>query len=229
MSPERLFDYLEGNLSEVERVEIERQLATDPQLQRQLEIAREMQRRSGGSREVIGEGPNVDIPAPNSKLGRRVATAFAFLVMVNVLVGIAFIIGEKKSSPTDRNAKELALRQQLKASLQKTAETALPIPTLATDEVRLIASATEREALADNVVMLASQHGGTATKAPPDAEGITVLADLPTIRAEEFRQALAPLAQSSFSTPTPRSASQTVGERVHVYVRITQESPSPTP
>jgi anti-sigma factor RsiW len=62
MSPERLFDYLEGNLSEIERVEIERQLAADPQLQRQLEIAREMQRRSRGSREVIGEGPNIEYP-----------------------------------------------------------------------------------------------------------------------------------------------------------------------
>jgi len=226
MSPERLFDYLECKLSDEERVEIERQLAADPQLQRQLAIAREMHRRSGGSREVLGESQDNDIPVPNGKLGRRVATVFALLVFVNVMVGIAFIIGHKKSTP-DLGAKELALRQQLTDSLQRTAENALPVPTLVTDEIHLFASASERDGLADNVVMLASQHGGTATKAPPDEGGLTVLADLPATRADEFRQALAPLAQSSFSSPSPRTEKPVAGVRIHIYVRISQGAPSP--
>src|SRR5439155_552203 len=116
---------------------------------------------SRGSREVIEESEEIDIPPPSGKLGRRVATAFALLVLLNVLVGIAFIIGEKKSQkPADLRARELAIREQLMASLQKTAETALPLPTLATDEMHLSASVNEYESVANNVVMLATQCGG---------------------------------------------------------------------
>ena len=157
------------------------------------------------------------------------ATAFALLVLVNVLVGIAFIIGQKGSKPADLRARELAMRQQLTASLQKAAETALPPPTFATDEIHLVASMSEREALANNVVMLANQCGGSAAKAPPDEAGITILADLPAIRADEFRQALAPLAQADFSSPMPRTEKPTANERVNIYVRITQALRPPGP
>jgi hypothetical protein len=231
MNPEKLFDYLEGNLAAEERAQLESQLATDPQLQRELAIAREMHRRSRGSREVIGESEDMDIPSlPSGKLGRRVATAFALLVLVNVLVGIAFIIGRKKSeNPADLRARELAIRQQLTASLQKTAETALPAPTLAADEIHLFASANEREAIANDVVMLATQCGGSAAKAPADDTGITVLADLPASREDEFRRALAPLAQADFSSPTPRKEKPTAKQRVNIYVRITQTLRPPNP
>jgi len=231
MSPEKLFDYLEGSLPEEEHAELERKLATDPQLQRELAIAREMHRRSRGSREVLGESEEIDIPAaPSGKLGRRLIAAFALLVLVNVLVGIAFIIGRKKpENPADLRARELAIRQQLTASLQKTAETALPAPTLATEEIHLFAPASEREALANNVVMLATQCGGSAAKAPPDDMGITVLADIPASREDEFRRAVAPLAPTNFSSPTPRTDKPATRERVNIYVRITQASPSPTP
>lgn len=224
MNPERLFDYLEGNLTAEERAQLEARLATDPQLQRELAIAREMHRRSRGSREVLGESDDLNIPpAPSGKLGRRLIAVFALLVLVNVLVGIAFIIGRKKSEkPADLRARELAMRQQLMASLQKTAESALPAPTLAAEEVHLSAPAGEHEALANNVVMLATQSGGSAAKAPPDDAGITVLADLPANRAEEFRRALAPLAQADFSSPSPRREEPTDRERVNIYVRITQ-------
>ena len=231
MNPEKLFDYLEGNLTAEERAQLEAQLATDPQLQRELAIAREMHRRSRGSREVLGESEEMDIPsAPSSKLGRRLIVAFALLVLVNVLVGIAFIIGNKKSEkPADLRARELAMRQQLTASLQKTAETALPAPTLAADEIHLSAPANEHEALANNVVMLATQCGGSAAKAPPDNAGITVLADIPANREDEFRQAIAPLAQTDFSSPTPRRETPAARERINIYVRITQAVPSPNP
>src|SRR4051812_42593880 len=122
MSPEKLFDYLEGNLPERERAQFEEQLASDPQLQRELAIAREMHRRSRGSREVVLEGEDPEIPLPPKPLGRRVATAFAFLVLLNVVVGILFIIGKKKGTGELR-AREAAVREQLAASLQKTAET----------------------------------------------------------------------------------------------------------
>jgi hypothetical protein len=229
MNPEKLFNYLEGILPEREQIELERQLATDPQLQRELAIAREMHRRSPGSREVIGVSDDIDIPPPSGKLGRRVATVSAALVMVNVLVGIAFIIGSKGSQKPDTRARELAMREQLTASLQKAAETALPAPTLATGEIHLVASVNERDALASNVVMLANQYGGSAAKAPADDTGITVLANLPAIREDEFRQALGPLAQADFSSPTPRKEKPAASERVNIYVRITQALQSPSP
>jgi len=224
MNPEKLFDYLEGNLPAEERARLESQLANDPQLERELAIAREMHRRSRGSREVLGESEEIAIPAtPSGKLGRRLMAVFALLVLVNVLVGIAFIIGKNKSEkPGDLRARELAMRQQLTASLQKTAETALPAPTLEADEIFLSAPANEREALANNVVMLATQSGGSAAKAPPDDAGITVLAEIPASRENEFRQALAPLAQTDFSSPTPRKESPAAREKVNIYVRITQ-------
>lgn len=230
MNPEKLFDYLEGNLSEAERAQMEERLASDPQLQRELAIAREMHRRSRGSREVLGESDEVEIQSPSGKLGRRLAAAFALLVLVNVLVGIAFIIGKKKlEKPSDLRARELAIRQQLTASLQKTAETALPAPTLAADEIYLVAAVNEHEALANSVVMIAAHCGGSAAKAPPDDAGTTVLADLPAAREDEFRQALAPLAQADFSSPAPRKEATPARERINIYVRITAVVRSPNP
>src|SRR2546429_9824154 len=97
MSPEKLFDYLEGNLPADARALIEKEIAADPQLQGELAIAREMHRRSRGSREVIVEREDPEIPSPAKPLGRRLITAFAALVLVNVLVGIAFIIDRKST------------------------------------------------------------------------------------------------------------------------------------
>ena len=229
MKPEKFFDYLEGNLPAAERAVLEERLATDPQLQRELAIAHEMHTRSRGSREVLGEGASLEVPPPSGKLGRRLVAAFAFLVVVNVLVGLAFIIGKNGGeNPADRRARELAMRQQLMASLQKTAESALPPPALA-NEVFLFAPANEHEAMANNVVMLAAQCGGSALKAPPDDEGITVLADLPASREDEFRSALAPLAQAEFSSPAPRKETPAAEQRINIYVRITQASRTPNP
>jgi len=163
MNPDKLFDYLEGNLPESEHAQLEKQVAADPQLQRELAIAREMHRRSRGSREVMLEGNDPDIPVPAKPLGRRLITAFAALVLVNVLVGIAFIIG-KKDGTGEIRAREAATRQQLEASLQKTAETSLPLPTIG-DEIHLSAVAGERERVAANVLALAKQCGGSAAKA----------------------------------------------------------------
>ena len=230
MNPEKLFDYLEGNLPSAEGAELEEKLATDPQLQRELAIAREMHRRSPRSREVMGESLDLEIPAPESgKLGRRVATAFILLVVLNVFVGIAFIIGKRnQGESSDLRAKEAAMRKQLEASLQQTAEQAMPPPKLDADEIRLFVSAGDREAISNNVVLLASQCGGAATKALPDETGITVLAEIPTEREAEFRNAIAPLGSTDFSWPTPATGTPAPpGGRKNIYVRITDPPSSP--
>jgi hypothetical protein len=227
MNPEKLFDYLEGNLSEPERAQLDERLATDPQLQRELAIAREMHRRSRGSREVMLEREDPEIPLPPKPLGRRVITAFAALVLLNVLVGIAFIVG-KKNGTGELRARETAMRQQLASSLQKTAETSLPLPTIA-DEVQLPAAIAERDRIADNIITLAKQSGGSAVKAPPNDNGtITVVVDLPANRADEFRRSLAPLAPADYS-PAPAEKSAPPEKRTIMQVRIGDPLPSPTP
>jgi hypothetical protein len=227
MNPEKLFDYLEGNLSEPERAQLDERLATDPQLQRELAIAREMHRRSRGSREVMLEREDPEIPLPPKPLGRRVITAFAALVLLNVLVGIAFIVG-KKNGTGELRARETAMRQQLASSLQKTAETSLPLPTIA-DEVHLPAAIAERDRIADNIITLAKQSGGSAVKAPPNDNGmITVVVDLPSNRADEFRRSLAPLAPADYS-PAPAEKSAPPEKRTIMQVRIGDPLPSPTP
>ena len=226
MNPEKLFDYLDGKLSETERAQLEARLAADPQLQRELDIAREMHRRSRGSREVLLEEQEPEIPSPPKPLGRRVATAFAALVLLNVFVGIAFIVGKKGDSREVR-AREAATRQQITASLQKTSETALPLPTIA-DDIFLPAFVDERERMAESVITLATQVGGSAAKAPPDEKRVTVIVDLPSTRTDEFRRSLAPLAPADYAPPPP-DPSAAPDKRTILQVRIGEPMPSPTP
>jgi anti-sigma factor RsiW len=226
MNPEKLFDYLEGKLSETERAQLDERLAADPQLQRELSIAREMHKRSRGSREVMLEGDEPEILSPPKPLGRRVATAFAALVLLNVLIGIAFIIG-KKGDTGERRALETATRQQLTDSLQKTAETSMPLPTIG-DDIHLLAPVSELERIADSVIVLATQAGGSAAKAPPDDQRVTVIVDLPSTRADEFRRSLTPLAPADYSPPPP-DQSAAPDKRAILQVRIGEAMPSATP
>jgi anti-sigma factor RsiW len=224
MSPEKLFDYLEGKFGAEERAAFEERLELDPQLQRELAIAREMHRRSRGSREVLGD-QDPEIPLPAKGLGRTLITAFAALVFLNVLVGIVFIIGKKKGTGELR-AREEATRQQLASSLQRTAETSLPLPTIG-NEIRLPASNTERDRIADHVIQLAQQAGGSAAKAPPDSNGVTIVIDLPSTRADEFRRSLAPLAPPEYS-PSPEP-SPSANKRSILQVRVGDPPVSPAP
>ncbi|HZE13025.1 MAG TPA: hypothetical protein VE086_04640 [Chthoniobacterales bacterium] len=222
MSPDKLFDYLEGKFDPDERAAFEEQLSNDPQLQGELAIAREMHRRSRGSREVLDD-PDPDIPLPSKALGRKVMTAFAALVLLNVFIGIFFIIGKKKGTGELR-AREEATRQQLAASLQKTAENSLPLPTIG-NEIVLTAAITERDRIADNVVQLAQQAGGSAAKAQPDDKGVTIVIDLPSTRADEFRRSLAPLAPPEYS-PAPEP-SPSADKRSILQVRVGDPLASP--
>jgi hypothetical protein len=224
MSPEKLFDYLEGKFGDEERTAFEARLTTDTQLQRELAIAREMHRRARGSREVVGD-QDPEIPMPPKTLGRKIITAFAALVLLNVIVGIAFIIGNKKGTGELR-AREEATRQQLSESLQKTAETSLPLPTIG-DTIHLPTPAADVARVADGVVSLAEQAGGSAAKTPPDVKGITVVVDLPSNRADDFRRSLRPLAPVDYS-PVPEP-SPSAEKRTILQVRIGDPAPSPTP
>ena len=224
MSPEKLFDYLEGKFSAEDRAAFEERLANDPQLQRELAIAREMHHRARGSREVVGD-QDPEIPMPAKGLGRKIITAFAALVLLNVIVGIFFIIGNKKGTGELR-AREEATRRQLAATLQRTAETSMPLPTIGT-EIHLPATSAERDRIADNVIQLAQQAGGSAAKAPPDDKAVIIVIDLPSTRADEFRHSLAPLAPPEYS-PAPEP-SPSADKRSILQVRVGDSPSSPAP
>jgi hypothetical protein len=176
MNPEKLFDYLEGKFDAEERAAFERRLPTI----RSCNVNWPSPKRCTGAGVVRARCSGNRIPKflPARGLGRKLITAFAALVLLNVLVGIAFIIGNKKGTGELR-AREEATRQQLASSLQKTAETSMPLPTIGT-EIHLPATIAERDRIADNVVQLAQQAGGSAAKAPPDDKGLTVVVDLPS-------------------------------------------------
>lgn len=191
MNPDKLFDYLDGNLPAHERAELEAQLARDAELQRELAIAREIHRGMRNrlsSREVFPPLEELE-QQRGAKIGRAVAVAFAVLVFVNVLIGIAFIVGlhkPRKSPPPN-------VQQQIATSVQKAAESALPAPTLSSDDIVLFAPASEQESAANKIIAVANDFGGSATKALPNDQGTTVIAELPPSREHDFRLALVPL------------------------------------
>jgi hypothetical protein len=123
-------------------------------------------------------------------------------------------------------AREAATRQQLASSLQKTAETSLPLPTIA-HEIHLPATPAERDRIADNVILLVTRCGGSAAKAPADDNGVTLVIDVPSSRADEFYRSLAPLAPADYTPPaTEKSAG--ADKRTILQVRIGDAAPSPT-
>jgi hypothetical protein len=147
-----------------------------------------------------------------------------------VIVGILFIVGKKQHTSGDQRAKEAAIQAQVESSLKSVAERSMPSTNLGGDEIRLVAPAKEHDSLANNVILLASQCGGSAAKAPRDDSGITVLAQIPSARENEFRQAVAPLGQTDFSSPAPTKEKPTgPGEKKNIYVRITEAPRSPNP
>jgi hypothetical protein len=201
MNPDKLFNYLDGNLPAAEREQLEERIAGDSQLQRELIVARKIHREMGGSREVLGVAEETPaVGARGATIGRHVAIAFFVLVLVNVFIGIMFIIGRKPKN--DLGPQEAAIRAQLTASLDKTAGLALPAPTLA-DDIMITASASERDAVAGKIIALATQLGGSGTKGLPDDKGVIVWVEVPGDRESSFRIALVPLG----ATPPPAELS----------------------
>ena len=212
MNPDTLFDYLDGKLSPQERSELERQLATDTYLQRQLVIAREIHSRMRSSPEVLLED---DATAKRGAiLGRRVAIAFTVLVFMNVVFGlyaIGFLEKKKRAQPTEeQNRKEFA------QALDKAAAAALPVPTLDVDEIKIDAPAKQRDAMGKKVIAAAKQSGGSAVKNVSDENGLLLFAEIPAARVEQFRGALKKLGAT---LPVSTSASATSGKAI-LQIRI---------
>ena len=205
MSPDKLFDYLDGRLSAQERAALEEKLATDAILQRELAIAREIHKGMRGSRETVGVtlDKNIASAAAGAAIGRKVATAFAVLVGLNVAAGLYFIgVFETKKQNAVRN--EEATREQLRKSLEKTARNTLPKLAIETNEIKLAAPEGGGAALAEKIIAAAANAGGSAVPAPPQDHSLIVVAEITNGRENDFRREVGvPPAAVPIGSPTP--------------------------
>jgi hypothetical protein len=208
MNPDRLFDYLDDRLPAAERAALERQLISDRQLQRELAVARQIHAGMRGDlREVLLPAQTeVDAAARGRKLALRVGAVFILLMVVNVGVGLWMIARHETKNP-NRKLLETQMRQQITKALEHAATTLTPVPSLGANEITVPAAAGKLEVVADEVVTIASQFGGSAAKGLPDQHRLSVLVDLPSSRELEFRAAVASIGGGGPVLPAPESAS----------------------
>src|SRR2546423_7057091 len=213
MNPDKLFDYLEGKLPPSERAELEERLMSDPQLRRELTVARKIHAETGDSREIIG----VSEPALEERgavLGRRFAIAFAVLVFANVLFGIYAIAFMKKKERTQLNTEQN--RSELAESLARTAAVALPTPSFDVEEIKFSAPVKDQDKLANRIIAAAKRVGGSGTKGLADQQGVLLFVEIPSERVNDFREAMKKLGATLPAAPVEPKA----GDKAILQLRI---------
>jgi hypothetical protein len=201
MNPDKLFDYLDGRLSAAERAALEERLISDPQLQREFAVARQIHAgMQGDSREVLLP-TEVDVSARGRKMALRVGAAFIILMGVNVGVGLWLIARHETKNP-NRALLETQMRQQITKALEHAATTLTPAP-LGVSEIMIPTTPGRLDAVANEVVTIAGQLGGSATKGLPDKNHLSVLVDLPSNHESEFHAAIASIAGGTQISPVP--------------------------
>lgn len=210
MNPDKWFDYLNGKVPDSERAEIERQLATDPHLQRELAMAREIHSRMHDSPEVLV--PDEGIVNRGAVLGRRVAIAFAVLVFINVLFGLyAIILMEKKQrpSPPDEQAQAVA-----------GAKAALAISNFGIGEVILRADPGESDAVVQDLIEGAEKYEGLGRRGVPNDTGPLVLIQIPSQQVDAFLERLERIGRI---VPESRQGRETKGI-TFIQIRVVEDA-----
>ena len=213
MNPDKLFDYLDGKLPPNERVALEERLMNEPELRRELAVARRIHSEMGESREVVGFA---DRP-PEERgaiLSRRIAIVFMVLVVANVLFGIYAIAFMKKKEAAQANIEQN--RSELAESLARTAAAALPTPSLEVEEIKFSAPVSEQNKLANKIVAAAKQAGGSGTKGLADETGVLLFAEIPSARLNDFREAMKKLGATLPAGQSPAIP----GEKIILQLRI---------
>jgi anti-sigma factor RsiW len=228
MNPDKLFDYLDGKLSAKERTELEQRLTSDQQLQRELAVARQIHASMrGDSREVL-------LPAEANgsergrRMARRVGVAFIILMAANVGVGLWLIARHETKNP-NRELVEAKMRQHLAKSLEQAAAAVLTPAPLGVSEITITAAPGRLDAVANEVVAVAQQLGGSATKGIPEQHRLGLLVDIPAKREMEFRVAISAIiggAPSSASPlPSPNETAAPGAEKKSFAVQIIESPP----
>jgi len=213
MNPDKLFDYLDGRLSPNERAELEERFMSDPQLRRELTVARRIHSEMRDSREIVGV-VEPTLEQRGAVLGRRIAIAFSVLVFANVLFGIYAIAFMKKKDRIQLNTAQN--RTELAESLARTAAVALPTPSLEVEEIKFSAAVKDQDRLANKIIAAAKQIGGSGTKGLADQQGVLLFAEVPTARLNDFRESMKKLG----ATLPPSPAEPKAGEKVILQLRI---------
>lgn len=212
MNPDKLFDYLEGRLPAAERAALEDQLISDQQLQRELAVARRIHAGMAGDSHELLLPSQPDVTEQGRKMALRVGAAFIVLMAVNVGFGLWLIARHETKNP-NRALLEAQAREQIMKSLRQAAATALtPSPSFGVSEIQISAAQGRLDVVADEIVALAGQLGGSATKGLPDEHRIGVLVDIPSNRESEFRAAIASVVTKKPGSPTPATTGQETPE-----------------
>jgi anti-sigma factor RsiW len=196
MSPDKLFDYLDGKLPDHERQAVEERLMNDATARREFDVARRihssMRKNQSEQPEILDELSD-ETAARGRRLSRQVGLAFIVLVAMNVLFGLVYIAHHESKNP-NRQLLDQQARDHLRQSLEKAAAAALTPPPLGVSELRVTTERGQNAAVADSIVKAAKNSLGTATKGMPDNDRIQVLAEVPSNDAIEFKSSLAHLA-----------------------------------
>jgi anti-sigma factor RsiW len=224
MSPDKLFDYLDGRLPARERADLEDRLLSDKQLQRELAVARRIHASlRGDSREVVLE--ETENAERSRKLALRIGLIFIVLTAVNVGAGL-WLIARHESKNPNRALLEKQTRDQIKKSLESAAAAKTPWPESGLTGITLAAATGRLNARAEEVVAAAQRLDGSATKGLPDEHRMTVLVDLPSDRETEFRATLAAITGGAPATPSPAETSGPGSEKKSFVVQIVELTPA---
>jgi hypothetical protein len=221
MNPEKLFDYLDGTLPEEERRELDRQLASDAQLQRELGIAREIHTRArGGAREVLFQD-EMAVSDRGRKMALRIGVGFIILIGLNVAVGLLFIAHKEASNP-NRKLLDAQMREQLTKSFEQATHASLTPPPLGVSDITIPVAHGRLDGVADQIVATAKRLGGSATKGLTDNHHVNVLVDLAANRETEFRSAIATLTGGAPPSPAPNGAVDQSVEKKSFVIQIVE-------
>jgi len=229
MNPDKLFDYLEGRLSPKERVALEEQLMSDKQLQREFAVARQIHSGMRGDSQEVVLPAAPDVPEQGRKMAIRVGAAFMVLIFVNVGIGLWFIFRHESNNP-NRPLLEAQMRDQITKSLERAAALTPAPNALGVSEITIAADKGKLDVVADKVVTIVSELGGSATKGVPDAGRLSILVDLPAGRESEFRDAAAsmqrggsPESPAPTRSPEPGSPTVATGEKKSFVAQIVEK------
>jgi hypothetical protein len=216
MSPDKLFDYLDGKLPPEERAALEERFMNEPELRRELAVARQIhgQIGRGDSREVIGTGDPTSTSVRGAILAQRIMIVFSILVVANVAFGIYAIFFMKKKEQSQTSVEKN--RTELAESLARSAAVALPTPSLDIDEIKFTAPVSEQDNLANVIIDAAKEVGGSGTKGLADQNGILLFAEIPSGRVNAFRELMKKLGAT---VPGPPAALNAPGNTI-LQIRI---------
>jgi hypothetical protein len=183
----------------------------------------------GDSREVIFTAPPEVPEQGGRKMAIRVGVAFMVLMFVNVGIGLYFIFWHESKNP-NRPLLEAQMRERIAKSLERAASLTPAPNALGVTEITIPAETGKLNAVADKVVAIVSELGGSATKGVPDVGRLSILIDLPASRESKFHVAVAsiqrggsPESPAPAKPPEPGSPIPATDEKKSFIVQIVEK------